>query len=249
MLTVADAVTSERTAAVNGDGVEFVHDRVREAILRGFIPAGQVISQTQLARDLGVSRTPLREALRMLQREGLVEASRNRSVRVARCSVQDAEGLYASRITLEAFAIRVSIPLMQPEGLALLGGYLAQMAHFADAEDYERWEVPHRAFHALLVAGSGERMSTMLAQLSDHAERYRRQYSLEAPHARSASVAEHRAILDACINSDPDAGAARLATHLANVAFGIIPLADPDYDPVTLRTALRAASARLDGTA
>jgi len=224
------------------DGVEYVHDKVRRAILRGTLEAGATISQLQLARDLGVSRTPLREALRLLQREGLIEASRNRSVRVASCSVEDAEQLYTSRITLEALAIRISIPMMRPEDLAQLGGLMAQMTHFADAADYERWEVPHRAFHAALVMGAGTRIATMLAQLSDHAERYRRQYSQEAPQARSASVAEHQAILDACLSGDADAGAARMVEHLGSVATGLIHLADPRYEAVALRTAMRGAA-------
>lgn len=238
-------LTEQSEPAAVGDGVEYVHDLVRRAILRGTIPAGTAISQPQLSRDLGVSRTPLREALRMLQREGLIEGTKNRSLRVSPCSVDDAEDLYVTRVALEATAIRISIPTMTPERLAELGGYLAQMTHFADTDDYERWEVPHRAFHAALVAGAGRRTRTLLAQLSDHADRYRRQYSRDAPHARPASVAEHRAILDACIRGDRDAGAALLAEHLGSVAIGLIALEQPDYRPVALETAIRAASISL----
>jgi DNA-binding GntR family transcriptional regulator len=69
--------------AQNGLGTEAVYQRVREAILNGEIAAGATMSQVALADELGISRTPLREALRMLQSEGLVDAERNRRVRVA----------------------------------------------------------------------------------------------------------------------------------------------------------------------
>jgi DNA-binding GntR family transcriptional regulator len=231
--------------SIDGGGVDAVHSRVRRAILHGELPSGEEVSQVQLARDLGISRTPLREALRMLQREGLIEARPNRSVRVAGFSAEDAESLYVARITLEAVAIRISIPLMQPEDLAGLEGHLAQMDHFAAQRDYERWEVPHRAFHAALVAHSGARMTAMLAQLSDHAERYRRKYTLEVARAWLAGVAEHRAIADACKERDPDAGAARLAEHLAHVATGVTGVIEPGYDSSALRTAVAVASAPL----
>ena len=77
------------SAATRRDNVEEVYRRVREAILEGEIAPGTVMSQVAMADDLGVSRTPLREALRMLQSEGLVEAERNRRVRVAAISPVD----------------------------------------------------------------------------------------------------------------------------------------------------------------
>jgi DNA-binding GntR family transcriptional regulator len=83
---------SEATSAVghgrNGgsrDNIAAIHDDLREAILRGDLKAGAVLSQVQLAEQFGVSRGPVREALRLLQREGLVDAELNRRVRVAEC--------------------------------------------------------------------------------------------------------------------------------------------------------------------
>jgi DNA-binding GntR family transcriptional regulator len=70
---------------------EVVHDRLRADILRGEFDPREPISQVQLAKRLGVSRTPLREALRMLQREGLIDSEPNRQVRVAALSVSAME--------------------------------------------------------------------------------------------------------------------------------------------------------------
>src|SRR3984885_6529486 len=77
--------------ADNGQNTEDVYERVRNAILDGQLAPGAVMSQVALAQDLGISRTPLREALRMLQSEGLVEGEPNRRVRVAPMTASDLE--------------------------------------------------------------------------------------------------------------------------------------------------------------
>ena len=224
-----------------GDGrsVELVHGRLRAEILRGDLAPGQEISQVQLAKQLGVSRTPLREALRMLVDEGLVEIAANRVARAAGYSIADLEELYTMRVVLEAAAIRLTIPRLTPEGIAELEGLMAQMAHHAKARDYERWQVPHRAFHAALVAGSGARMTGWLSRLYDHAERYRWLYTVsQEPRGWGVGVAEHRAILDACENRDADTGAVALASHLGRTAFGVIARIEPRYEAFSLRTTL-----------
>jgi DNA-binding GntR family transcriptional regulator len=217
--------------------VDSVHDALRTAILRGELAPGVEVSQVQLATQLGVSRTPLREALRLLQREGLVESRRNRRVRVAPLSIADFDELYAIRLAIETTALRLSVPLLSPEELADLSGLMAQMAHFAATEDYERWEVPHRSFHAGLVGYSGERMVRLIAELADHATRYRWLY-MSAPKERGSADAEHRAILDAVSAGDADAAAVRLARHLARTPMTVMPEIDADYEPRAIRQAL-----------
>ena len=90
--------------------VEDLFADLREQILSGALPEGAVLSQVKLAERFGVNRTPLREALRMLQREGLIDAQYNRRVRVSRLSTADLEDLYAERIVTEALGIPVHRP-------------------------------------------------------------------------------------------------------------------------------------------
>lgn len=220
-----------------------VYEQVREAILDGELAPGTVMSQVALADELGISRTPLREALRMLQSEGLIDAEPNRRVRVAPLSPADLEDLCVIRVTLESEALLLSIPRMTPEDLAGLEGYMAEMAHYAAAEDYRRWVVPHRAFHRALTAAAGERLNQLLGQLFDYAERYRR---LHIGHGPSAwATAGHRDILDACKRGDSQLGAKLLANHLARTAFEVSELLDPAYDPVKLKEALGHLGAEL----
>ena len=96
--------------STNGQGTEDVYERVRAAILDGELAPGAVMSQVALAEELGISRTPLREALRMLQSEGLVEGEPNRRVRVAPMTARDLEEVCVMRVTLEAEALRLSVP-------------------------------------------------------------------------------------------------------------------------------------------
>lgn len=216
-------------------GVEGVHARLRRAILNGELAPGSTMSQVDLASQLRISRTMLREALRMLQREGLVAAQHNRRVRVAPLTVADVEGIYCARLSLEGTAVRLSVPRLTPNQLADLEGRLAQLVHFARAEDYERWEVVHRGFHALLVAQAGQRVGGLLEELSDHAERYRRLYTTQSPRAWSSGSHEHRMIVDAALARDGDLTARRDAAHLAHTAFAVIELLEPAYEPARLR--------------
>jgi DNA-binding GntR family transcriptional regulator len=216
--------------------VEHVHRMIRESILDGSLTPGETMSQVALADELGVSRTPLREALRMLQGEGLILSEPNRRVRVAPLSLADVEELYAIRIPLEVTALRLSLPRMTPEDIADLEGYMAAMAHFAAADDYARWYVPHQAFHRGLTQRAGARFDALLVQLFDHAERYRRMHF--GPKFSTQSTTDHREILDACKAQDAELASALLGRHLARTVFGIVEVVEAEYDLAALRQVL-----------
>ena len=223
----------------NWENAEAVHDELRGAILRNQLPAGMILNQVHVAKRLGVSRTPLREAFRMLQREGLIEGESNKRMRVAGLSLDDLEDLYAMRILLEGLAIRLSVPLLTEGALSALEKLLQEMEKFARMEDYEAWEVPHRKFHTGLVQCVGERQRREIMRLSEHAERYRRAYTTEAPRAWAKGVKEHKAILDACIARDPVSASERLARHYSSVVLGLLGMLAPEHEPVAVRTAMR----------
>lgn len=229
------------TTTTDRQNVDVVHDRLRAAILRGELDAGEELSQVRLAQELGVSRTPLREAFRLLQREGLVEASPNRSYRVTAFSAEDLEELYVTMLPLEAVAVRLTLPRLRSEDIAAMEGDLAQMAHFARAAEVERWETPHRDFHRRLAQHGGRRVADLLDQLRDHAGRYRRVYLTGTSYGFEAAAAEHREILDACRDGRADAAAARLVHHLAHTATGVLEMAEAGYEPAALRVALAVA--------
>ena len=221
-------------------GADLVYEQLREAILHGRLAPGVVVSQVQLAKELGVSRTPLREAVRVLQREGLVEGEANRMVRVTPFSIQDIEQLYAVRIANEALGIRLTVPAMTADDDAFLEQSLREMARYAAERDIDTWERHHRAFHAHLVREGGKRLADLLSDLSDHAERYRRLYITSEPRAMSVGAAEHEAIVQRCRSRDGASAAAELARHLARTALTALMYIAPEHEPTMVRATLRS---------
>lgn len=226
--------------ARDGQNVNAVYERLRTSILHGEIEAGMAIPQAMLASDFGAGRTPLREALRMLQRDGLVISEPNRSVRVATLSGEDFEELCIMRVALEAVAIRITVPTLTSSDLAELEGYMAQMEHYQKVGDDAGMRIPHRAFHQLLVAASGPRVSGEISDLSDHSERYRLRFGGYG--VWDERRAEHRGIVDAATAGDPDLAAVRLVEHYARTAVLVFGVLKPEHDLGRLRTAISAVA-------
>jgi DNA-binding GntR family transcriptional regulator len=232
---------SADTATRDGQNVALVHEQLRHAILHGDIPPGQATSQIVLARELGVGRTPLREALRMLQHEGLVLSQPNRRVRIAELSVEDLEELYIARIALEAVAVRLTVPALTGEDIAQLEGLMAEMDSLAELGS-GAINTAHQSFHSRFVTGAGERPGALMAQLFDHAERYRRICAATVPDQWPKRRAEHRAILNAAKAGDSDATADALASHYVRTAKFVAAGLDPDYKLERLRATLAAVA-------
>lgn len=224
--------------------VEYARDRLRTAILTNRLRASDSLSQVQLAKEFGISRTPLREAVRLLEYEGLATAHFNKRVTVSAVSPEDLDSLYAMRITLESLAIHANVPRMDAGFIAGSEARLVAMGKAADARDFESWSKIHREFHLELVSGRGERMDRQILQGFDHGERYRRLYLDESAYNWTKSMEEHVALHTACAVGDR-AGAARLLTdHYVSTAVGVLAVIDPDYAP-DLITAAKAMARSL----
>jgi DNA-binding GntR family transcriptional regulator len=232
----AESPPKRRVSRDGGQSFVAVHGQLRAAILAGEIPEGATTSQAALAEQFGVGRTPLREALRMLQREGLVISEPNHRVRIAELSGEDAEELYIIRIALETVAIRITVPVLTPTDLAELEGFMAQMAHYAKAPDPVGYRIPHREFHHRLVYAAGPRVSKEIMELFDHSERYRQRFG--ALGSWQERFDEHRAIVDAAAAGEADAAAELLAAHYLHTVRLIFGVLDPDQDLARLRTAV-----------
>jgi DNA-binding GntR family transcriptional regulator len=223
------------------DAVEVAHAAVRAMIVSGRAEPGAELSQVQLARALGVSTTPLREALRRLEAEGLVEARRNRRPRVARLDPEDLDAVYAERILLESLGVALSVPRMTAADLDALERHLAAMraaggpAEFNDA---------HAAFHAGLVARCDAPLRSEIERLMARGDRYRRMsVSGDDPAGRRAGDREHGEVLAACRAGDGREASRSLAAHLARSALTLLAQLAPDAQPVAVRAALKMLSA------
>jgi GntR family transcriptional regulator, rspAB operon transcriptional repressor len=229
---------SGTVAAPEELSTEIVYSRLRDGILRGDFDPEAPISQVRLAAELGVSRTPLREALRMLQRDGLIDSEPNRRVRIAPLTVTELEQLYAGRILVECLTARLAVAALSADDLAEMRRLLAEMAAPAEQANFDAWDLRHRAFHGLLKKPTGDRLTLLASDLFDHTERYRRVYLAE-PRSWAAAEQDHAAIYAACQAGDAARAGALVARHLGRTALVVIAMAAPEHDPVPVREALR----------
>lgn len=126
---------------------------------------------------------------------------------------------------------------MTAEDDAFLADSLELMAHYANERDLDVWEGHHRDLHRRLVGGTGPRPLRLLAELSDHSERYQRLHGSQGPLAWAAGAAEHEAIVAACAERDAPLAAERLARHLT--ALSVLTRVAPEIEPARVRAALR----------
>jgi DNA-binding GntR family transcriptional regulator len=220
------------------DTVEHVYHELRTMILEGSLEPGAVVSQVSLAGRLGVSRTPLREALRLLQHEGLVESEQRRRPRITPIDPEGIDALYAERISTEALGITLTVPLFQKSDLDALAATLKDMSAFAANHQLDQWQASHLRFHQLLVIHAGNHLRAKITGSAERSQRYIR-LCPQLQHAWSASQPEHAAIADACVQGDAAVAAHLLARHLARSALSILATHAPEYEPRTVRAALR----------
>ncbi|OLB91177.1 MAG: hypothetical protein AUI15_23210 [Actinobacteria bacterium 13_2_20CM_2_66_6] len=216
-----------------------LHEYLRRLILDGAIPNGASISQVELAERLGVSRTPLREAMRMLQAEGIVQAEHNRRAHVTALDVGDIDTVYGSRVLLEATGVLVMVPLLDAVKLSELTDAVQAMRKHASDPNAEMWARAHRRFHRALIPESGREFARTLATYFDRAERFRRMFQSEEIQGGVRLQEEHEAILRACKKKDASKAAALVARHSARAALTLMAQIAPDREPTLVRTALQ----------
>ncbi len=190
---------------------EFVEAAMREAILTGALPAGVPLRQEDLAAAFGVSRMPVREALRQLEARALVEFHPHRGAVVAEISAEDSADIGAIRAALEPAALRLSLPRLGPADFALAGELIAEMDVEADPG---RMGELNRRFHMTLYARADRpRLLALVEQHLAAADRYLRfQFAALGYHPRSQD--EHHALLAACRAGDTDAACQAVADHV-----------------------------------
>jgi DNA-binding GntR family transcriptional regulator len=206
-----------------------VKDRLLEAILDGRYPPGARIVETRVARELGTSQAPVREALRDLEALGLVETTAFRGARVRHPSADELLEAFVVRSQLETLAARLAVPRMTDADLDQLAGYLGEMRRAARIGDLHAEAVADAAFHGRVVEVSG---NAMLRRVWQRLEPLSRTYiTLVAPGADRHAIADmHQPILDALRGRDAGRAAQALDHHytaagamLANLWAGDAP--------------------------
>jgi DNA-binding GntR family transcriptional regulator len=195
--------------------VELTVNRLRREILAGALVPGERLVEEQVTRRFGISRAPLREALRLLAQQGMVEHLPRRGVRVATLSALDAEELFEVRDVLERFAISRALPCT-PADLHVVRAELATMRRAATTGDLLELADAHRRFHVELVALAGHRQllqayEPILLKLQMHmALNLRRESEVAAP---LDGIRRHAVLLEAVESNHLDTVLAALASH------------------------------------
>ena len=194
--------------------VELAELRLRSAILSGALQPGEKILEEQLCADFGISRAPLREALRLLAQQGLVEHLPRRGSRVAEWSPEDIRQLFDLRSVLERYAVESALPL--EDATTALGAVRAALERMRCARDDLERDDTHRAFHSAVVSLAGNRqldlaIAPILLKLQlPMAVNLRQEARL---HDRGDGVERHQAILEALETNDPARAVAALVSH------------------------------------
>jgi DNA-binding GntR family transcriptional regulator len=179
---------------------EDVHALLRERIVKGDIPPGNRLQDVQLAAELGVSRTPVREALLRLESEGLVESDPNRGFFVAPLSRKEISETYPMVWTLECLALESSDPPTPAQVRALRQINSGMAAGTADP--LHRHELDLRWHQTLLESCPNQRLKEFLAALKQIVRRYECVYMTDPALVRR-SVRDHAEILDAVVKKKP----------------------------------------------
>jgi DNA-binding GntR family transcriptional regulator len=191
---------------------EFVHATLRRAILSGALPGGTRLLQADIASQLSVSTTPVREALRDLAAEGLVVFKPHSGAVVRELNIVELAELYDIRRALEPLAIRRAAALISPEEIAAAQALAREMEQ---EKDPARWAELNRRFHHVVEGASqAQFILSVLKGVQDIAAIYVAHVLARKPSRIASGNREHRALLAALRRRDGDAAAALQAAHL-----------------------------------
>ena len=182
---------------------DLAYQELRDAILSGQLEPAARLNQDELARRLGVSRAPVRDALNRLESEGLVRTlSRTGGVVVAEISEQEVVDIYEFRSILDTASIRLAGERMSDEDLARLSQIIEETERATQAKDLNAIVQGHAAFHELIYQAAGNTELLRVAHnLWDRSRRFRMMALSSEENARRG-IEQHRAILNALLDRD-----------------------------------------------
>ena len=195
--------------------------RLEEEILAGKLTRGTALTEKVLTERLGVSRTPVRGALRRLSEEGLVEILPNRGAIVVGINIDDLLDIYQIRMRLEGLASAHCAERIKEDELESLKNSVELAEFYIQKKDIENLKELDTAFHSIIYKSSGNRLlSKTLSELHNKIKTYRK-LSLNSSDRLELSVAEHREIYLAIKNRDPKLADELTSLHISRALENI----------------------------
>jgi len=192
---------------------DHVHEKLRQAIIAGELPTGAALNERRVAAELGVSTTPVKEALRRLELEGLIRTEPRRGIRVTFDAAQ-AQEMALARAALESMIARQAAVRISPEWLNELRGIAEQMRQATKDGAVRRLIALNETFHETIHAASGcQYLQRLLAGQLVY-DKATRKFLLNDPAERRRALAEHLSILAALEARDEDRAERAMRDHV-----------------------------------
>lgn len=195
---------------------DVVFNTLRRAILRGELKPGERLMEIQLANKLGVSRTPIREAIRKLELEGLVLMIPRKGAEVAEITEKNLRDVLEVRCALEELAVQLACERIDEEGVKELRDAGLHFKKVLDSDDITQIAQADEAFHDVIFTATGNsRLIQLLNNLREQMYRYRIEY-LKKKECYPILIAEHKEILDAIAGRDKERATRVTSQHINN---------------------------------
>jgi DNA-binding GntR family transcriptional regulator len=201
---------------------ELVLEAIREAIISGILKPRERLMEIQLAEELGVSRTPIREALRKLELEGFIVMVPRKGAYVADLTFKDIADVFEIRAALEGLAAGLAAERITDDELENMERLLVEKAEAIAENDIDKLVNADTKFHDALYRGSrNERLTNIISNLREQIQRFRTT-SLSYPGRSKQSLEEHRSIVEAIQSRDPQKARQAAQDHIENAENSMI---------------------------
>lgn len=201
---------------------EHALDKLRNAISRGLYPPGMRLVERELCEALGVSRTSVREALRQLQAENLIEVGKRRNITVAIVSSKDAEDIYLMREMLETLAVKRFVAIADDAAVKKLVRIHKDLRKVLNKGDVRELAIMAGEFYETILNGSGSKVIADMARQLLTRVNYLRMRSMAEPHRLEDGMHEWDRLIEAIVERNPTAAAKAMGEHLANARRAIV---------------------------
>jgi len=201
---------------------EVVFNTLRQAIITGHFKPGERLMEISLAKKLGVSRTPVREAIRMLDQEGLVDMIPRKGAQVSRITEKSLRDIVEIRTVLEEYAVGVSCHRISEEDMDTLTGIHGDFIRVVAEGDEQKIAQQDERFHDVLFRSAGnKRLLAILCNLREQFFRFRLEYIKDIDQ-RSILIREHTDLIEAIRNRDEDRARQIMHEHLMNLQNAVL---------------------------
>lgn len=207
---------------------ELVFESLREAIISAQLRPGERLMEIQLAEEMGVSRTPVREAIRKLELEGLVVMIPRKGAYVAGLSLKDIVDVFEIRGALEGLAAELAAERITDNELEELERYLVKISDEIEKGDLEKVVATDTDFHSILYQASrNQRLSQIISNLREQIQRFRTT-SLSYPGRMKTALEEHRKIVEAISARDGVLACKLAQEHIENAENSMMSMIHQD---------------------